>query len=193
MQNDSVASSIAVLNQAAGGNRILADGLGPNVLGRLDRDVLAHSGVRYAMLFEGVNDIGTAAATAPAQQAVGDRLLWAFAQLATRVHAQGLPLFAATITPFSAPASAGGVQPYSDPTREATRQRMNAWIRTGGAFDAVVDFDAVLRDPSNPAQLAARYDSGDYLHPNVAGYQALADAFPLSLFAKFADGVSGFV
>lgn len=180
-----------MLNQAAGGNRILADGLGPNVLARIDRDVLSHSGVKYALIFEGVNDIGTAPATAEAQQAVGDRLLWAYAQIATRVRAHQLPLFGATITPFSAPSNVT-IQPYSDPLREATRQRVNAWIRMSGTFDAVVDFDEMLRDPSVPSQLNPKYDSGDYLHPNPAGYQALADGFPLSLFAKFAGGVSGF-
>lgn len=191
MQSQGDTASIAVLNQAAGGNRILADGLGPNVLARVDRDVLSHSGVSYALIFEGVNDIGTAAVTPEAQRAVGDRLLWAFAQIATRVRAQGIPLFGATITPFSAPANTT-VQPYSHPEREATRRRVNEWIRTSGTFDAVVDFDAVLRDPKIPSQLNPKYDSGDYLHPNPTGYQALADAFPLSVFAQFTGGVSGF-
>lgn len=192
MQTRPTTSRISVLNQAAGGNRILADGLGPNVLSRIDRDVLSHSGVKYAMLFEGVNDIGVAAATTEAQTAIGDRLLLAYRQIAARVHAAGLPIFAATITPFSAPANASGIQPYSDPTREVTRQRVNAFIRTSGVFDAVVDFDAVLRDPKIPSQLSPQYDSGDYLHPNPAGYQALAKAFPLELFDKFAGGVAGF-
>jgi lysophospholipase L1-like esterase len=192
MQKSSSTSSIALLNQAAGGNRVLADGLGPNALGRIDRDVLAHSGVRYAMLFEGVNDIGTAPATVDAQQAIGDRLIVAYRQIATRIHAAGIPIFAATITPFSAPPANATIQPYSDPTREKTRTRVNDWIRTSGVFDAVIDFDAVLRDPSIPSQLAPQYDSGDYLHPNVKGYQVLADAFPLEIFSKFANGVTGF-
>ncbi|KAG8968596.1 hypothetical protein FRB90_010806, partial [Tulasnella sp. 427] len=101
MQQNVLTSNIAVLNQAAGGNRILADGLGPNAIGRIDRDVLAHSGVRYAMIFEGVNDIGTTDTTPAAQQAIGDRLIQAFKQIASRVHALGIPIFAATITPFS--------------------------------------------------------------------------------------------
>ncbi|KAF2760519.1 SGNH hydrolase [Pseudovirgaria hyperparasitica] len=191
MQKQPSTSPIAVLNQAAGGNRVLADGLGPNAQGRIDRDVLSHSGVRYAMLFEGVNDIGSAAATTAAQNAVYSRLLLAYQQLATRIHAFSIPLFAATITPFSAPNST--IQPYSDPLREATRSKVNEWIRTSGVFDRVVDFDAVLRDPRNSTMLDPQYDSGDYLHPNVRGYQALADAFPLELFDRFSEGVSSFI
>ena len=184
--------SISVLNQAAGGNRILADGLGPNALSRIDRDVLSQSGIRYAMIFEGVNDIGTAATDVASQAAVGDAVIAAYEQIISRVHAQGIPMFAATITPFSAP---GGVtqQPYSDPERERTRQRVNDWIRTSGRFDAVVDFDKTLADPATPSQLNALYNSGDYLHPNVAGYQKIADEFPLEIFEEFAGGVIGFV
>lgn len=177
---------VAVVNQAAGGNRVLADGLGPNALGRVDRDVLAQSGVRYVLLFEGVNDIGTAAANAAAQQAVGDRLLAAYSQIIGLVHAKGLPVFGATITPFSGNSS---VQAYSDPTREVTRQRVNEWIRTSGRFDAVVDFDAAVRDPANETMLSPLYDSGDYLHLNPAGYVAMAQAVDLSLFEEFQDGV----
>ncbi|POS78070.1 GDSL-like Lipase/Acylhydrolase [Diaporthe helianthi] len=177
---------LAVVNQAAGGNRVLADGLGPNALGRIDRDVLAQSGVRYVIVFEGVNDIGTAAADSASQQAVGDRLLAAYAQIIVLVHARGLPIFGATITPFGGDAS---VQAYSDPTREVTRQRVNEWIRTSGWFDGVVDFDAAVRDPTNETMLSPLYDSGDYLHLNPAGYVAMAQAVDLSLFEKFRDGV----
>lgn len=189
MQKSVLTKNIAVLNQAAGGNRILADGLGPNAIGRIDRDVLAQSGVKYAMIFEGVNDIGTADTSVASQQVVGDRLIQAFEQIASRVHTFGIPIFAATITPFSGNST---IQPYSDPQREATRSRVNTWIRTSGVFDAVVDFDKILRDPHNPTQLNPAYNSGDYLHPNGAGYQAVADAFPLSLFTQFALGVNGF-
>ncbi|KAL1852056.1 hypothetical protein Daus18300_012338 [Diaporthe australafricana] len=177
---------VAVVNEAAGGNRVLADGLGPNALGRVDRDVLAQSGVRYVLLFEGVNDIGSAAATTSAQSAIGDRLLGAYAQVIGLAHAKGLPVFGATITPFGGNAS---VQAYSDPAREVTRQRVNAWIRTPGRFDAVVDFDAAVRDPANGTMLNPLYDSGDFLHLNPAGYVAMARAVDLSLFEKFKDGV----
>ncbi|KAJ6558067.1 extracellular GDSL-like lipase/acylhydrolase [Mycena capillaripes] len=190
MQKNSATSQISVNNQAAGGNRILADGLGPNALGRIDRDVLAQTGVRYAMIFEGVNDIGVEDVTPEAQQIIGDRVIAAFKQIVTRVHAAGIPIFAATITPFSAPANDSSIQPYSNPVREATRQRVNAWIRTSGAFDAVIDFDKVVADPAIPSQLSPTFNSGDFLHPNVAGYTAMAAAFPLDLFARFSEGVS---
>jgi len=183
MQQNPATKNIAVINQAAGGNRILADGLGPNALGRIDRDVLAQSGVQWAMIFEGVNDIGTAPATTAAQQAVGDQVIWSLKQIATRVQTMGIPIFAATITPFSGNAS---IQPYSDPTREVTRQRVNNFIRTSGIFDAVIDFDKIVADPSKPSQLNPAFDSGDFLHPNVAGYTAIANAFPLNIFSQTA-------
>lgn len=181
-----VEQNIAVINQAAGGNRVLNDGNGPNAFGRVDRDILAQSGVTYAMIFEGVNDIGTAATDTASQTNTGNRLLSAFDQMITMVHAKGLPIFGATITPFG-----GSGQSYSDPNREATRQRVNAWIRTSGRFDGVVDFDAVVRSPTNASILNPTFDSGDHLHPNPAGYQAMANAFDLGLFDQFADGVSG--
>ncbi|MCJ1333063.1 hypothetical protein MMC10_009757 [Thelotrema lepadinum] len=191
MQNNSSTANIAVVNQAAGGNRVLEDGLGPTALGRIDRDVLAQSGVKYAMIFEGVNDIGDAATTTEAQQQIGDALIEAFKQIRTRVHAFGIPIFTATITPFLAPSNTT-IQPYSDATQEVTRQRVNDWIKTSGNFDAVVDFASIVADPKNQSMLNPLYNSGDYLHPNVAGYQAIANAFPLSIFQKFAGGVSSF-
>jgi len=187
MQKNPLTADIAVVNQAAGGNRILADGLGPNALGRIDRDVLAQSGIKYALIFEGVNDIGTAADNADAQKQTGDSVIWALKQMVVRIHTFGIPVFAATITPFSGNAT---IQPYSSPIRDAARQRVNDFIRNSGTFDAVIDFDKILRDPKIPSQLAPQFDSGDFLHPNVAGYQAIADAFPLGIFTQFAHGVS---
>lgn len=178
--------NIAVINQAAGGNRMLYDGNGPNAFGRVDRDVLARSGVTYAMIFEGVNDIGTTAADSASQTSVGDRLISAFDQIISMVHAKNIPVFGATITPFG-----GDGQPYSDPKREATRQRVNAWIRTSSRYDGVVDFDAAIRDPANVSIINPLYDSGDHLHPNEIGYVVMADAFDLDLFEKFQDGVDG--
>ncbi|ROW18148.1 hypothetical protein VPNG_00283 [Cytospora leucostoma] len=177
-----------VINQAAGGNRVLADGLGPSALGRVDRDVLARTGVAYVMVLEGVNDIGTAAADAAAQAGVGDRLVAAYEQIIGMVHARGIPVFGGTITPFGGDSS---VQAYSDPGREATRQRVNGWIRGSGRFDWVVDFDAAVRDPANGTMLDPSYDSGDFLHPNPAGYVAMAGAVDLSLFETFRYGIDG--
>jgi lysophospholipase L1-like esterase len=105
----------------------------------------------------------------------------------------GLPLFGATITPFSAPGYNTTAQPYSDPLREQTRHKVNSFIRHSGTFDAVIDFDAVLRNASFPSQLADALQGGDYLHPNGAGYKLLAEAFDLSLFKRFEGGVGGFV
>jgi lysophospholipase L1-like esterase len=176
-QADRRTRRVAVVNQAAGGNRVLNDGLGPSVLARFDRDVLAHSGVGSTLIFEGVNDIGTAAATEAAQAQVRDDLIAAFRQLIARAHAQGLPIYGATITPF------GGNEGYDDAAgwREATRQAVNQWIRTAGEFDAVVDLDQAARDPLHPRQLLPAYDTGDHLHLNPTGYAALAAAVPASL------------
>lgn len=168
---------VAVLNQGLGGNRVLNDGLGPNALGRIDRDVLAQTGVRWLIVFEGVNDIGTADATDAAQKQTADELTAAFDQIITRAHAQGIRVYGATITPF------GGNDMYDDPggLRRAARQTVNQWIRTSGRFDAVLDFDKVARDPANPEQILPAFDSGDHLHLTPAGYKALADSVPAAL------------
>jgi lysophospholipase L1-like esterase len=165
----------AVLNQAAGGNRVLNDGLGPNVLARLDRDVLATSGVDRMLIFEGVNDIGTAPATDAGQKQVTDDLLFAFEQVVLRAHARDITVYGATITPF------GGNTGYDDPDglRERSRQAVNAVIRRGRLFDEMADFDVAARDPANPRQLNPLYDVGDHLHMNPTGYGALAAAVPL--------------
>lgn len=183
---DQSLKSISVVNQAAGGNRVLADGLGPNAVSRVDRDVLAQSGVGYAMIFEGVNDIGVASPDPANQTDIGDRLIQAFKQIITRVHTQGIPMFGATITPFGCYNTT--LQPYADPVREETRLRVNDWIRNSGWFDAVADFDAIVRDPSNHTQLAPYFDSGDCLHLNPAGYRELATKFPVNILSEFADG-----
>ncbi|KAK4147690.1 SGNH hydrolase-type esterase domain-containing protein [Dichotomopilus funicola] len=188
LQADPHYRTISVGNMAAGGNRILADGLGPNALGRVERDVLAHNGVRYAIVYEGVNDIGTAATDEASQKLVGDRVLTALDQIVSRLHGAGIAVFGATITPMSGPG-----QVYGDPVREKQRQRVNDWIRHSGRFDAVVDFDKVVRDPKNATQLAEEYNSGDYLHLNPAGYKAMAKAVDLKLLTKFADGVDSIV
>lgn len=171
-------SGVAVLNQGLGGNRVLNDGLGPNVLARVDRDVLAQSGVKWLIVFEGVNDIGTANPTEAAQKQVAADLIAAYQQIITRAHALGIRVFGATITPF------GGNAGYDDPQglREAARQTVNQWIRASHKFDAALDFDRAVRDPANTRQILPSFDSGDHLHLNPAGYQALADAVAASIF-----------
>lgn len=169
---------VAVLNQAAGGNRVLNDGLGPSVLARLDRDVLAQSGVNWLVVFEGVNDIGTAEATQAVQRRVAADLIAAYQQIVTRAHAHGIRVYGATLLPF------GGNEMYDDPAghREAARQKVNRWIRTSGRFDAVLDFDRVVRDPKSPERLLPAVHDGDWLHLNPRGYGMLADAVPARLF-----------
>ncbi|KAF9524669.1 SGNH hydrolase-type esterase domain-containing protein [Crepidotus variabilis] len=161
-------TNIGVVNQAAGGNRVLADGLGPSLISRYKRDALTQAGVKWVMIFEGVNDIGTGATGSGTQNQIANQLISAFTQIAKDAKSLGLPIFAATITPF-------GSSQYGDTSREAARQTVNKWILTSGTFDAVIDFDKFIRNPSNPAQLASQYNSGDYLHPNVAGYQYIAN------------------
>jgi len=129
------------------------------------------------LIFEGVNDIGTAGTDSGTQTNVGNQLISAFKQIAADAKKLGLPVFAATITPFG-----GSGQSYSDPNRERTRNTVNNWILTSGTFDATIDFSKILGNPSTPSQLASKYDGGDHLHPNVAGYQYIADQFPLSIF-----------
>ncbi|VUC31249.1 unnamed protein product [Clonostachys rosea] len=171
--------STAILNQAAGGNRILNDGLGPNALGRIDRDVTSHPGVRHAIIFEGVNDIGTAGTDEATQTVLGDRLIQAYDQIVQRLHRHNVIVIGATVTPMT-----GTGQAYGHPNREATRQRINKWIRESGVFDAVIDFDEVVRDPDQQDQLLPEYDTGDHLHLNPAGYLAMAESVDLTLFEK---------
>ncbi|KAH8201443.1 hypothetical protein TruAng_004367 [Truncatella angustata] len=172
-------TTIGVNNQAAGGNTVLTGGLGPPLMQRYKRDLLQTSGVKYALIFEGVNDIGGGSTDSSTQTRIGDQLISSFKQIASDAHKAGITVFGATITPFG-----GNGQSYSNPTREATRQRVNKWILSGGdgSFDATVDFSKILANSGNAANLASQYDSGDHLHPNPAGYQAIADAFPLDIF-----------
>ncbi len=172
---------IAVINQGIGGNRVLADGLGPNAVARLTRDVLAQPGIRHLILLEGINDIGNLArqktATPAEHAALVEQLIAAYAQIIARARALGIKVHGATILPFMSN------EYYSpDAASEADRQAINAWIRTSGAFDSVIDLDAVMRDPARPGYLNPAYDTGDGLHPNPAGFRAMADAVPLSLF-----------
>lgn len=172
--------NIAVLNLGIGGNRVLADGLGPNGVSRFDRDVLSQSGVTHLILLEGVNDLGVLnrdqSQDAQTNARMAKDLISAYAGMVAKARAKGIKAIGATILPYSGSA-------YYHPPAEAetARQTINAWIRAPGNFDAVIDWDAVLRDPARPTYLLPAYDN-DGLHPNMAGYKAMADAIPLSLF-----------
>jgi lysophospholipase L1-like esterase len=165
-------SKVAVLNAGISGNRVLDDTVGTNASARLDRDVLVQSGVRYLIVLQGINDIGFPGSPA------ADEIIAGHLQIIDRAHAVGLKVYGGTLTPFQA--FLPGFY-YTD-DGEAKRQAVNQWIRTSKAYDAVIDFDKAIRDPRNPARMRPAYDSGDNLHPNDAGYKAMADAIDLSLF-----------
>ncbi|KTW15972.1 GDSL family lipase [Sphingomonas sanguinis] len=174
---------VSVVNTGIGGNRVLLDGLGPNLMARFDRDVIARPGVSHAILLEGVNDLGVLTREHPVDaathQAMVRQIIAAYRQLVERAHAHGIRLIIGTITPFQ-----GNDYYHPGPETEADRQAINRFIRTADIFDGVVDFDRVVRDPARPDHLLPAYDSGDHLHPSMAGYQAMAEAVPLSLFTK---------
>ena len=178
-----------VLNQGLIGNRLLRDsphqagspvgrGFGPAGLDRFARDALAQPGVKSIIVRLGINDIGLPGSIAPAaERASAASLIAGYRQLIARARRKGVRIVGATLSPFEQTTIAPG---YYTPAKEAVRQAVNRWIRSSGAFDAVVDFDQVLRDPTHPARLLPGYDSGDHLHPNDAGYAAMADAVPLT-------------
>ncbi|HEX3787189.1 MAG TPA: SGNH/GDSL hydrolase family protein [Pseudonocardiaceae bacterium] len=155
-----------VADEGIAGNQVTADGSGVSAEARLQRDVLAQPDVSTVIYLEGINDIGGHSVTSAAELIKADSLIIA------RVHAAGLRILGGTLTPFD------GFHTYS-PTTEAIRQAVNNWIRTSHAFDGVIDFDAAVRDPSDAHRLRPTYDSGDHLHPNDAGYQAMANAVPI--------------
>ena len=181
LQAPTATRSIGVVNQGIGGNHLLTDGLGPNALARFNRDVLAVAGVRWVIVLEGVNDLGDLAreheVTAAEHAARVKLILSAYEQFIARAHAHGLRIFGATITPY-----VGSDYYHPGTMSEADRQAVNAWVRKPGHFDAVVDFDAVVRDPQHPERLQPAFDCGDHLHPSPAGYKAMGESLQLSLF-----------
>jgi lysophospholipase L1-like esterase len=172
---------IAVVNEGIGGNHLLTDGLGVSALARMDRDVLSQEGVRLVIVLEGINDVGMLAraktGTAADHAALVARMIAAYEQIVTRAHAHGLKVIGGTMTPF-----VGSDYYAPTPADEAVRVAVNAWIREPGHFDAVVDFDKVVRDPADPSRMLPAFDSGDHLHPGPAGYKAMGEAIPLGLF-----------
>jgi lysophospholipase L1-like esterase len=167
-------ANVAIVNEGISGNRVLADGAGVSALARFDRDVLAQPGVQWVIVMEGINDIGLGARSTTDPLTVDD-LIAAHKQMIERAHMHGIRVIGATLTPFA------GAAYYSD-EGEAIRAALNEWIRTGKAYDAVIDFDAATRDPENPKQIRPAFNIRDHLHPNDAGYKAMADAFDLSMF-----------
>jgi lysophospholipase L1-like esterase len=176
----------SVVNAGIAGNRMLSDGAGESALARFDRDVLAVPGVTHVIVFEGINDIGFALGRLegrladytvgmPRGEVTEEAMIAGYRQLISRAHANGLMILGATITPYN------GSQ-YFSIEGEKIRQIVNQWIRDSGEFDAVFDFDAVLRDPSQPSQIAEGLHSGDFLHGSDAGYQRIADSIDLGLF-----------
>jgi lysophospholipase L1-like esterase len=182
-------TQFAVVNEGLAGNRVLSDGpiasFGPSALARFDRDALSVPGAAYIVLLEGTNDIGFPGASfgdlhlAPANSApTVEEITSGYQKLIARAHARGVKIVGSTIMPCEGVPIPG----YHTEAKEQMRQAVNQWIRTSGAFDGVADFDAVVRDPDHPSRLLPRFASADHLHPNDAGYQAMADAINLTLF-----------
>ena len=167
--------AMAVVNVGIGGNRVLADGAGVSALARFDRDVLVQTGITHVIVLEGINDIG---ALGGSSSASAEDLIAGHRQLITRAHARGLKIFGATLTPYEGTVIPG----YWRAEGDATRQALNEWIRTSGAYDVVFDFDAATQDPDRPMWFLPRYDVGDHLHPGDEGYKAMADAVDLEAF-----------
>jgi lysophospholipase L1-like esterase len=170
-------ANVAIVNEGISGNRLLADGAGVSALARFDRDVLSQPGVKWIIVLEGINDIGISSMGGPGGPVTADDLIGAQKQLIERAHMHGIKIAGATLTPYQ------GATYYSD-SGEATREALNQWIRTSKAYDAVIDFDQVTRDAASAKQIRADYNIRDHLHPNDAGYQAMADAVDLSWFRK---------
>ena len=169
---------MAVMNQGLGGNRILHDIRGDSGLRRFDRDVLAQPGITHAIVMLGTNDLRNRWAK-PEEEVTAAQMIAGLKQMAARAHIRGIKLIGATLTPF-------GNETYManawNPTREKHRVAVNEWIREGGAFDGVADFDLALRDPEHPTQMLPIYDCGDGLHPSDVGYCKMGDVIDLGLF-----------
>jgi lysophospholipase L1-like esterase len=174
LRADPATERVAVLNLGTGGNCVLRACLGPAGTARYQRDILDQPGVRWVVIFEGVNDIGGVRGAA-ASDSIADALIAAYAEMIRQGHDRGLRVYGATLLPF-------GGSFYWSPGHEAARASVNRWIRTNAAFDAVIDFDAALRDPTDPTRLRPDSDTGDHLHPNAEGYRRMAAAIDLALF-----------
>ena len=174
---------IAVLNEGISGARVLSDRMGVNALARFDRDVLSHPHADTVILMMGINDIGWPdSILAPNEQAPSaEDIIDGYKQLIARAHLHGMRIIGATLTPFEETFKGTPLEGYYNTDKEKKRQAVNEWIRSSGAFDGVIHFDAATRDPNHPAHIQAAFDSGDHLHPQDAGYKAMADSIDLTL------------
>jgi len=181
LQANAGTRAVGILNQGIGGNHLLTDGQGQNALARFDRDVLAQPGVRYLIVLEGINDLGglelRAEATRQAHEELVHRMIGAYQQIIERAHTKGIKVYGATVMP-----DGGSDYYHPDAASEQDREKVNAWIREEGHFDAVIDFDKITADPANPQKLLPTFDSGDHLHPGPAGFRAMGEAIRTSLF-----------
>jgi len=176
--HDRGVANLAVINEGISGNRVLADGAGVSVLARFDRDVLAQPGIKYLVFMEAINDIG-GASRAGATPVTTEEIIAIYKQMIARAHMRGIKVIGATLTPYE------GAGYFSD-QGEVIRSAVNDWIRTTGLLDGMVDFDLATRDPEHPKKFRPGFNIRDNLHPNDAGYQAMAEAIDLSLFGVHA-------
>lgn len=174
LQKNSSTKQVGVLNMGIGGNAVLRGGLGPTGLNRFDHDVLKQNGVRWLIIFEGVNDLGGKKDSTAAAD-IAKNLINAFDKMISEAHAKGIKVYGATITPIKKSF-------YYTEYSEAARNTVNAWIRTSGKFDAVIDFDKAIQNPADPLSILPDAQSGDYLHPNELGYKMMGEYINLSLF-----------
>ncbi|MFI5312347.1 MAG: SGNH/GDSL hydrolase family protein [Gemmatimonadales bacterium] len=169
----------AVINAGIGGNRVLSPGAGPSALSRFDRDVLMQPGVTHVVLLEGINDLGGGTGRPnPRDSLAAQDIIFGYQQLISRAHERGVAIIGATLTPI------GGMNRPTNAEVDAKRRAVNDWIRTSGAFDGVIDFDAATRDPAQPDRFLPAFDSGDHLHPSDVGYKAMGEAIDLALFRR---------
>jgi lysophospholipase L1-like esterase len=178
---------VAVVNEAFSGNRVLANGMGINALARLNADVLSQPRLSTVVLMMGINDIGwpgEKSITPRDKEPTADDILVAYQQIIDRVHAAGARILGSTLTPFTDANQGTSADGYYTPEKEKVRRAVNQWIRTSGRFDGVIDFDKLLEDPVRPGHMRSAYDCGDHLHPNDAGYSAMASAVDINQFLK---------
>jgi lysophospholipase L1-like esterase len=182
---DGGGAPVAVLNQGISGAKVLSDRMGTNALARFERDVLSQPHADTVILMMGINDIGWPGSGLALHdpEPTAEEILAGYRQLIARAHADGMRIIGATLTPFGDAFAGSPFEGYYTKEKETIRLAVNEFIRNSGEFDGVIDFDKVVVDPAKPGYIKAEFDKGDHLHPNAAGYQAMAAAIDLSLLA----------